>query len=89
MNAARNKPWREALNRAIARAEAHPSPKHKRKLAYIADALLSKAAKGDIMAIRELGDRLDGRPSQGVELSGSIDFAGMLEAARKRKDAAD
>jgi hypothetical protein len=40
------------------------------KLRIIAKKLLDKAAKGDMQAINCLADRLDGKPSQAVEVSG-------------------
>ena len=65
-NATKNKPWIKAINRAIAQSDPE-------RLRRIAEALLDKAADGDIAAIRELGDRLDGKPQQGVTLSGDPD----------------
>jgi hypothetical protein len=32
--------------------------------------LIDKASAGDVQAIREIGDRLDGKPAQAVEHSG-------------------
>ena len=64
-NAAKGTPWRHAINRAIAQGDPE-------KLRRIADALLTKAEEGDIQAIKELGDRLDGKSSQPVDASGDI-----------------
>jgi hypothetical protein len=38
-----------------------------RRLRVIADKLAEKAEQGDIQAIREIADRLDGRPMQAIE----------------------
>lgn len=43
------------------------------KLRAVADALVAKAISGDVPAIREIGDRLDGKVMQQVELSGDPD----------------
>jgi hypothetical protein len=43
------------------------------KLRAVADALVAKAMAGDVPAIREIGDRLDGKVMQQVELSGDPD----------------
>jgi len=43
------------------------------KLRAVADALVAKAMSGDVPAIREIGDRLDGKVMQQVELSGDPD----------------
>lgn len=36
------------------------------KLRQIADTLIDLAMNGDIQAIKELGDRLDGKPAQAI-----------------------
>jgi hypothetical protein len=41
-----------------------------KKLRQIARAHIEKAASGDMQAIKELADRLDGRPAQTLEHSG-------------------
>lgn len=43
------------------------------KLRIIADQLVTKAMAGDLQAVREIADRLDGKPSQQLELSGDPD----------------
>jgi len=43
------------------------------QLRAIARALLDKALEGDMQAINAVMDRLDGKPMQQVELSGSVD----------------
>ena len=49
--------WIAALNRAIAQDDGV-------KLRSAAEKLLELAAAGDVPALRELGDRLDGKPAQ-------------------------
>lgn len=61
-NASKNRPWARALERASAQ-----NPDAMRK---IAEKLLSMAQEGDIAAIRELGDRLDGKAKQQIEATG-------------------
>jgi hypothetical protein len=39
-------------------------------LRRIADKLLAMAEDGDIQAMKEIGDRLDGKPKQQIEASG-------------------
>ena len=55
-----NRLWGETIRKAALQADA-------KLLRKIADKLLEKAAEGDIQAIKELGDRLDGRSVQAVE----------------------
>lgn len=52
-----NRLWAETIKRAVIQSDGV-------KLRAIAEALIEKAAEGDIQAIKELGDRLDGKPAQ-------------------------
>ncbi len=42
-------------------------------LAVIVDAMIDKAADGDLPAAKEIFDRIDGKPQQSMELSGDPD----------------
>jgi len=57
-----------------------PGEKIKR-LNVIADNLVRAAVAGDIVAMREVGDRLDGKPSQSTESKVSLD--GSLELVKR------
>ena len=63
VNAIKGKPWGDALRRALARREQSGEG---RDLNAIAEVLLEKANEGDLAAIKELGDRLDGKPAQSI-----------------------
>lgn len=52
-----NRLWAETIRRAVVQSDAA-------RLRRIAEALLNKAEEGDIQAIKEVGDRLDGKPAQ-------------------------
>jgi hypothetical protein len=71
-----DKPFREALRLAVKRS-ADADVKGKTKLDKIAAALVDEAVKGDVPAIKEIGDRLDGRVPQAVtgEGGGAIALA--------------
>lgn len=58
-------PFRDALRMEIAAAQRDGDLSWLRKIAV---ALLAKAADGDVVAIREVADRLDGKPVQSVEI---------------------
>lgn len=59
-NAAKeNRLWGETIRRAV-------TQKNGQKLRAIAEKLITQAEGGDIQAIKELGDRLDGRPTQAI-----------------------
>lgn len=62
--------WQQAIKRAIVRSG-------KDKIDYsaldeVADALLMSAKSGDIAAMKELGDRLDGKANQSVDMNVSV-----------------
>ncbi len=57
-----DKSWRAALTRAVnRRVDGRGSPK---KLAMIADKCADEAMNGESWAVREVGDRLDGKPAR-------------------------
>lgn len=56
------KPWADAIKRALARRADDDG----RSLNGLADRLLDKALEGDMSALKELGDRLDGKPAQTI-----------------------
>jgi len=58
------KAWRDAIRVAVMRA--HEDPKKGKKLAALADALVNAGLEGDVSALREIGDRLDGKVPQGI-----------------------
>lgn len=66
-----DKIWRDAIMRAVKRrlaGEGEPQALEK-----LADKLVDEGLNGDISAIREIGDRLDGKPSQQVNVNGDDD----------------
>ena len=58
-----NRLWGETIRRAVAQNDSV-------KLRGLADKLIELAAAGDVSALREIGDRLDGKPAQQLQLSG-------------------
>lgn len=47
----------------------------------VAEALLAKAVTGDVAAIKEFGDRIDGKPSQGIDVTSKGERIGSADAA--------
>lgn len=74
-----NRLWRNTIMRAIAQGDAE-------RLRKIAEALLDKAADGDMVAIKELGDRLDGKASQQLQVTGANDGPLVVEIRRYGAD---
>ena len=58
-NAGKNKRWINAIERAIAQSDPD-------RLRALAEKLIMKAEDGDLQAMKELGDRLDGKPAQAI-----------------------
>ena len=59
-----NRIWGEAIRKAVMQRNGD-------KLRALADKLIDRAAEGDIAAMKELGDRLDGKPAQVTQLTGA------------------
>lgn len=64
-NATKNRPWRQAIDRALARRSKQSQTE---ALDALADKFLDAVETGDIQAMKEFGDRLDGKSKQQVEL---------------------
>ena len=69
-NAAKGVRWRNAIETALANRCKSDGQK---ALVQIAEQLLEKAAEGDLTAIKELGDRIDGKSPQTNILAGDED----------------
>lgn len=57
-----DKLWRDAIQRALCRIAAGKA----QALEKVADALVACAIDGDIAAIKEIGDRIDGKVTQPI-----------------------
>jgi len=70
-NATKGKPWREAINHAL---KSHPRCKtdQAQALRDIATKLIDKALEGDLNAMKELGDRIEGKPQQSIDMTHDI-----------------
>jgi len=70
-NRTKNMLWSDAIRRAIARAAKGPRGEgNYAMLNKLADALVKKGLKGDVAALKELGDRIDGKAPQAIEGTG-------------------
>lgn len=71
-NSAKGRQWAEAIKRAVAR-------KHNGDLNHgldtLAEKLVDAVATGDLQALKEFGDRLDGKPAQAIIGGGEDDPA--------------
>ena len=80
-NASHDKPWSDAIRRALLANDG-------KKLRALADRLVDRALEGDVSAIREVGDRVEGKARQQMEVTGKdgadlVPQVDMLELARR------
>ena len=70
-NSGKNKPWADALRKALAVTD---PIKRRKKLFLTAEALVDKALEGDVSALKEIGDRMDGKARQSIdaEVTGTL-----------------
>jgi hypothetical protein len=64
-NATKNRYWSDALRKHITQ--------NPQDLADAAQAIFTKAKDGDVIAIKEIADRLEGKPAQSVNIGGQED----------------
>ena len=69
-NAAKAKKWTAAIERAL---EKRSLKSQLDALEELAEVLLNKVGEGDVTAIKELGDRLEGKPGQALTIGGDQD----------------
>jgi len=63
-NATKNKYWSDALRKHITQ--------NPEDLAAAAKAIFAKAKDGDVGAMKEIGDRLEGKPAQAIDLDAKL-----------------
>jgi len=69
-NGAKAKPWTAAINRALDRRSL---VSQKAELDELADKLLDQCMSGNLAALQELGNRLEGKPAQAITVGGDPD----------------
>jgi len=74
-----DKQWRDAIQLAVHRIATDGKTKH---LDLLAMRLVKAGAEGDVSALKEIGDRLDGKPSQSIGL-GQADDLKPLETVQR------
>lgn len=76
VNASKSKPWSDVIRRVALR--------DKKRLARIAERLLKKCEEGDLPALKEFGDRFEGKIPQAIEGTGE---GGVLTVIVQGRDA--
>ena len=74
-NAAKPKMWQAAINRAL---EKRSRVEGREALDDLAEKLLALADQSDLGALKELGDRLDGKPGQALSVGGDPDGVPLI-----------
>lgn len=89
-NAAKGRKWQKAIERALARAA---NSTVSAGLDEAANLFVKAVRSGDQWALKELGDRIDGRPAQALTVGGDEDnplFPAIIEVnvirPKKRTD---
>lgn len=75
-NASHDKPWSDAIRRALLANDGT-------KLRSLAEKLVERGLEGDISALREIGDRVEGKPKQ--EIAGQVTGDIKVEIVRFSK----
>ena len=79
--------WAEAIRMAVLR-EGEENGKKSKYINILANKIVALAAAGDTTAIKEIGDRLDGKPKQQTELTGADGGPIEMTVQQSQRDAA-
>lgn len=74
------KVWREALTRELNRPVDPQNANSPKRLEGVATACVNAALAGDMQAIAEIGNRIDGRPKMAEEDAETFDNLGVVLA---------
>lgn len=86
-NAAKAKVWHAAIMRALERREQSRTDGRK-EIDALADELIKLVAAGDLAALKEFGDRLDGKPAQAIVGDPGlppVQVAGVIKLTRPKE----
>lgn len=75
-NATKNRPWAQAIQRALRKRSKSDQIE---ALDELAEKFLNSVEEGNVADFKELGDRLDGKPSQQVVHAGDSDNPVRIE----------
>lgn len=78
-NKGKDKAWAEAIRVAVMREGVDG----RKKLFALADVCVDAALGGDMQAMKEIGDRLDGRAAQSIEMTGEMEHRYVARVPNK------
>ena len=61
-----NRLWADTIRRVLIQSDGE-------RIRALAEALINKASEGDVSALKEIGDRIDGKSAQALTLGGDQD----------------
>ena len=70
--------WQTAIDNALNKRSASRKDKLD-ALDVLAEKLLERADEGDMTALKELGDRIDGKARQAIDLDANLNHTGTIE----------
>lgn len=73
-----DKAWSDAVRLAANREDVDDEGKKRKRLNIIADKLLRAAMEGKMDAIKEVGERLDGKAPQSTKIEGTGDAGEII-----------
>lgn len=76
-NAAKAKRWTAQIEAAMAQMDESRSEGLK-TMTRLAMKLIEKAEEGDLAALKEIGDRLEGKPKQQLDIEASVGVTMMI-----------
>lgn len=82
-NAVKAKRWAQAIDRALEKRSRSAGIE---ALDALAEKLLVLAEQGDLAALKELGDRMDGKAAQTIDATVKGDLAGILSGIGTSND---
>lgn len=65
-NAKKGKDWTQAIRKALAHYSGEGATKG---MEMLASELVTAASKGDAWALKEIGDRIEGKPGQSIDMN--------------------
>jgi hypothetical protein len=69
LGAKSDKIWRDAVMRAVKRRQEGAKTPH---LDRLADKLVARGLEGEVSALKEIGDRLDGKPTTSIDVADDV-----------------
>ena len=83
-NGRKAKLWADAIKRALAKLGPEGERTVEAGLSRLADKLIAAAEAGDPWALKEIGDRLDGKPAQALQVDGDGEGGAIKHALEVR-----